>query len=236
MIKKKRRRRGNPAPEVLGANNKHAPLAQITTGTQGGTLRRMSGGRRSRQKGNREERALVRILQAYGFAAERVPLSGAARGRFGGDVSVPFLGRDHRVESKIRRNGFRELYKWLEGSDFTFSSCAPIALSRSSSCGCGSQSKSPPWPNAQRTGAYRDPHPHTLRLRLRLRACLPRPQYAAKSTSTTILMAPMRSFAAVAAIPGTSIKALSSAWLSAPATETPFRNSEFPLEREIAPG
>jgi hypothetical protein len=77
----------------------------------------MTGGRASRQKGNREERMLVRILQEYGFAAERVPLSGAARGRFGGDLSVPFLGLDRRVESKVRADGFRELYAWLAGND-----------------------------------------------------------------------------------------------------------------------
>ena len=73
----------------------------------------MTGGRTSRQKGNRAERAIVRLLQERGFAAERVPLSGAARGRFGGDVSVPLLGIDRRVEVKCRGNGFRELYKWL---------------------------------------------------------------------------------------------------------------------------
>ena len=43
------------------------------------------GGRASREKGNRGERAGGRFLQERGFAAERVPLSGAARGRFGGD-------------------------------------------------------------------------------------------------------------------------------------------------------
>jgi Holliday junction resolvase len=75
------------------------------------------GGRASRQKGNRTERALVRLLQESGFAAERVPLSGAARGRFGGDVSVPLLGRDLRLEVKCRGDGFRELYKWLDGAD-----------------------------------------------------------------------------------------------------------------------
>ena len=37
------------------------------------------GGRASREKGNRGERAVVRFLQARGFAAERVPLSGSAR-------------------------------------------------------------------------------------------------------------------------------------------------------------
>jgi Holliday junction resolvase len=78
----------------------------------------MSGGRASRDKGNRTERALVHLLQARGFAAERVPLSGAARGRFGGDVSVPLLGVDRRIEVKCRGNGFRQLYDWLEGHDF----------------------------------------------------------------------------------------------------------------------
>ena len=77
----------------------------------------MSGGRASRDKGNRTERAIVRLLQERGLAAERVPLSGAARGRFGGDVSVPVLGVDRRVEVKCRGGGFRELYKWLAGAD-----------------------------------------------------------------------------------------------------------------------
>ena len=75
------------------------------------------GGRASRQKGNRGERALVRFLQERGFAAERVPLSGSARGRFGGDVSVPLLGVDRRVEVKCRGNGFNRLYDWLAGND-----------------------------------------------------------------------------------------------------------------------
>ena len=49
-----------------------------------------AGGRRSRDKGNRTERALVRFLQDRGFAAERVPLSGSAGGRFAGDITIPF--------------------------------------------------------------------------------------------------------------------------------------------------
>jgi Holliday junction resolvase len=83
----------------------------------------MSGGRASRQKGSRTERAVVRLLQARGFAAERVPLSGAARGRFGGDVSVPVLGVDRRVEVKCRADGFRELYRWLNGADLLIVKC-----------------------------------------------------------------------------------------------------------------
>jgi Holliday junction resolvase len=76
------------------------------------------GGRASRQKGSRTERALVRYLQDHGFAAERVPLSGSVRGRFGGDISVPLLGVDRRVEVKVRGNGFGRLYDWLAGNDF----------------------------------------------------------------------------------------------------------------------
>jgi hypothetical protein len=63
----------------------------------------MTGGRASRQKGNRLERALVHALQNAGFAAERVPLSGAARGRFGGDVSVPLLGVESAGRSQMSR-------------------------------------------------------------------------------------------------------------------------------------
>jgi Holliday junction resolvase len=78
----------------------------------------VTAGRSSRQKGDRLERALVHALQKAGFAAERVSLSGAARGRFGGDLSVPLLGANRRVEVKARANGFRRLYDWLGDHDF----------------------------------------------------------------------------------------------------------------------
>jgi Holliday junction resolvase len=74
-------------------------------------------GRRSRDKGNRTERAVVHLLQAAGFAAERIPLSGSAGGKFAGDVSVPLLGVDRTVEVKCRGTGFAQLYKWLAGAD-----------------------------------------------------------------------------------------------------------------------
>src|ERR1700745_3003483 len=70
------------------------------------------GGRKSRDKGNRAERSVVKFLQDRGFAAERVPLSGSAGGSYLGDISVPVLGVDRVVEVKCRANGFRELYAW----------------------------------------------------------------------------------------------------------------------------
>lgn len=78
---------------------------------------RKRGGRSSRDKGNRVERHLVKLLQERGFAAERIPLSGAAGGSYVGDLTVPVLGVDRVVEVKARRDGFRELYGWLEARD-----------------------------------------------------------------------------------------------------------------------
>lgn len=75
------------------------------------------GGRRSRDKGNRAERAIVRFFQDRGFAAERVPLSGAAGGSYVGDLTVPIVGRDLRVEVKVRSAGFGQLYAWLKARD-----------------------------------------------------------------------------------------------------------------------
>ena len=77
----------------------------------------MTGGKSPRQKGDRVERAIVKALQAAGFGAERVPLSGSAGGSYKGDVTVPLLGVDRCTEVKARANGFRELYAWLVDRD-----------------------------------------------------------------------------------------------------------------------
>jgi Holliday junction resolvase len=76
-----------------------------------------SGGRASRDKGNRLERAIVKLLQDHGLGAERVPLSGSARCSYLGDLTVPLLGRDLVVECKSRASGFCEFYSWLQGRD-----------------------------------------------------------------------------------------------------------------------
>jgi Holliday junction resolvase len=46
------------------------------------------GGRASRDKGNRLERAVVRLLQDHGLGAERIPMSRSAGGSFSGDVTT----------------------------------------------------------------------------------------------------------------------------------------------------
>ncbi len=74
-------------------------------------------GRRSRSKGARTERSIVKLLQAGGLAAVRVLLSGAVGGRFAGDIVLPLLGHDLCVEVKARAQGFRGLYSWLNGRD-----------------------------------------------------------------------------------------------------------------------
>jgi hypothetical protein len=72
------------------------------------------GGKHSRDKGNRTERAIVRSLQERGFAAEKI--SGMYRP--GADLSVPLLGVDRTVEIKCRGRGFGQLYAWLIDRDF----------------------------------------------------------------------------------------------------------------------
>jgi hypothetical protein len=59
----------------------------------------------------------VRLLQAAGFEAARVPLSGAAGGRYCGDVTVSLAGTDRTVEVKARGRGFAQLYRWLANRD-----------------------------------------------------------------------------------------------------------------------
>lgn len=66
------------------------------------------GGRRPREKGIRAERELARML-----GGQRVPLSGAAGGAFGGDIKALGL----TWQAKVEATGFRRLYKWLEGHD-----------------------------------------------------------------------------------------------------------------------
>lgn len=70
----------------------------------------------SRDKGQRNERLFVADAQAAGLDAERIPLSGAMKGSYAGDVRVSgYLG-----EVKVRADGFKTIYDWLnhDGADF----------------------------------------------------------------------------------------------------------------------
>lgn len=65
-------------------------------------------GKAQRDKGNRSERAFAKLI-----SGERVPLSGAAGGSYVGDV----IGMGMTWECKVRADGFKQLYTWLENRD-----------------------------------------------------------------------------------------------------------------------
>jgi hypothetical protein len=50
--------------------------------SQGPTQGKKRGGRASRDKGSRLERAIVRLFQDHSLGAERIPLSGSAGGSY----------------------------------------------------------------------------------------------------------------------------------------------------------
>ena|SRR6516164_743052 len=79
----------------------------------------MSGGAKSRQKGDRAEREIVALHEQVGVFCERYPLSGASRFRGSGhDVDLYPFGRDAaplvaEVKARTNGSGFAQLEKWL---------------------------------------------------------------------------------------------------------------------------
>lgn len=72
------------------------------------------GGRFSRQKGCRAERALRDLLRERGYEANRVPLSGAVS-NYKGDVAFSKEGKSYRAEVKSRKDSFKRIYDlWSE--------------------------------------------------------------------------------------------------------------------------
>ncbi len=63
----------------------------------------------SRNKGARNERALVKYLESKGYKALRVPLSGAAKG-FKHDVTAEKDGVTYTFELKVRANEYESIY------------------------------------------------------------------------------------------------------------------------------
>jgi len=76
-------------------------------------------GKGVREKGKRGERELVRILRERGIGAHRVPLSGSVEG-YESDVILQLGDRQLVGEVKLRKDGFKSLYRWLKGKDLLF--------------------------------------------------------------------------------------------------------------------
>lgn len=70
----------------------------------------------SRSKGVRQERNLVNSLNEQGYAAKRVPGSGAFSYRVGdsnlkGDVVVAYEDREYKIECKVRAKEYNRIYE-----------------------------------------------------------------------------------------------------------------------------
>lgn len=70
----------------------------------------------SKNKGSRFEREIVIKHRELGIDAERIPLSGAAKGSYSGDIRIA----DLIGECKIRRSDFTRIYDWLEHDNVDF--------------------------------------------------------------------------------------------------------------------
>lgn len=72
-------------------------------------------GKSQRRKGYRGENQLVNYFKQYNLNAVRIPLSGSTEFQKGDVVVEDFI-----CEVKLRKDGFREIYKWLENADVLF--------------------------------------------------------------------------------------------------------------------
>ena len=71
---------------------------------------------KSRAKGDRFETEVVKSFAADGIVAQRVPLSGAAGGMFGGDIQVLLRPGQVKLECKVRARAWLDLYGWIVGN------------------------------------------------------------------------------------------------------------------------
>ena len=74
-------------------------------------------GKSAKRKGYSGEREVVQLLEKFGIEAERVPLSGSLKGKLSGDVDCTIKGESKKIEVKRRKDGFKELYKFIEQDD-----------------------------------------------------------------------------------------------------------------------
>lgn len=75
-------------------------------------------GKASRDKGKRGEREVVNLLKKAGHQAQRTaPLQAHSGNESGADV---LLDDKYRIEVKRRKNGFKQVYDYVENVDFAF--------------------------------------------------------------------------------------------------------------------
>lgn len=75
-------------------------------------------GKASRDKGKRGEREVVNLLKEAGHQAQRTaPLQAHSGDDSGADV---LLDNKYKIEVKRRKNGFKQLYDYIEDVDFAF--------------------------------------------------------------------------------------------------------------------
>lgn len=70
----------------------------------------------SYKKGRSYEEETVRIARGHGKKMSREALSGQ---KLNPDLwlEIPKWGCEIAIEQKVRKNGFKRIYKWLEGKD-----------------------------------------------------------------------------------------------------------------------
>lgn len=74
---------------------------------------------RSKTKGDREERDVVNTHLRWGFQCERTLESGArSNSPVTWDINLHTENETLKGECKVRANGFKEIYKWMEERDF----------------------------------------------------------------------------------------------------------------------
>ena len=76
-------------------------------------------GKSQRDKGYRGENSLRKLFIKNGIKCKRMPLSGGVK-EYEGDLILEGNELKYKTEVKIRGNGFKSLYKWLEKNDFLF--------------------------------------------------------------------------------------------------------------------
>lgn len=75
-------------------------------------------GKAQKDKGYRGENNLRHLLQGAGIECKRIPLSGASAITPSCDL---LIGKEEdQAEVKVRGNGFKKLYDWIDNNRFLF--------------------------------------------------------------------------------------------------------------------